>query len=175
MQALKPVFIGWLTFLNQLSLTLFMSIWCGGFFGGFAKTLKLADADDMGVHIDIGVGFFVLFSLAAYLIKRQNYANTEYRLLDDRIEIVEGFMTERKKIISYTAIREVSLRRGALQKGQDLGSVYLATDATGSPGGETWNAFFGASTGSGSGVLIMDIRDADLVYQRLQSVINQDR
>jgi hypothetical protein len=34
--SLKPVFIGWITLLQQLPLQLFFTLWCGGFFGGMA-------------------------------------------------------------------------------------------------------------------------------------------
>jgi hypothetical protein len=48
--SLKPVFIGWITLLAQLPLQLFFTLWCGGFFGGLARSFGNVSASGVGVR-----------------------------------------------------------------------------------------------------------------------------
>ncbi|KQT50530.1 hypothetical protein ASG52_06865 [Methylobacterium sp. Leaf456] len=75
----------------------------------------------------------------------------------------------------FRDVREVSLRRGVLQRSVGLGSVYLATQATGT--GSSWNAFSLLGTGStfGSGAMIKDIPEAGEAYERLRALVDGTR
>nr|WP_281381093.1 PH domain-containing protein [Methylobacterium brachythecii] len=104
-----------------------------------------------------------------------NYRNTQYRLFSDRLEVEEGFMTLHEKRIMFRDVREVSIRRGVLQRTAGLGSVYLATQATGT--GQAWSPFRLLGTGStfGSGAMIMDIPDAGEAYERIRDLVDGTR
>lgn len=76
--------------------------------------------------------------------------------------------------MAFSDVREVSLRRGVLQRLTGLGSVYLATQATG--GGVGWSFSgpgFGAS--SGSGVLLRDLAESETVYVGLRARLERLR
>jgi membrane protein YdbS with pleckstrin-like domain len=68
----------------------------------------------------------------AYVGKKLNYARTEYRFHEDRLEFEEGFFNINKKVIKYKNVSEVTLHKGLLQRIYGLGTIYLATLATGS-------------------------------------------
>lgn len=117
---------------------------------------------------------FVAVPVVFMGLKWANYRTSAYRLFDDRIEFAEGFLTKQQKTVAFSDIREVSLGRGVLQRLTGLGSVYLATHATG--GGWGWS-FSGASFGasSGSGVLLRDLADSETVYADLRTRLERLR
>jgi membrane protein YdbS with pleckstrin-like domain len=95
----------------------------------------------------------------AYFGKKLNYSRTEYRFFADRLEFEEGFFSINKKVIKFRDVKEVTLRKGFLQRFYDLGTIYLATLATGSsPNIRPFNALdFGNVSGSGISVLISKV------------------
>ncbi len=126
---LKPVFVGLIVLISRLPLQLFLTFWAGLFFGGITQPLL----PNWGAS-------FVLFGLLAffgvpvvtYIGRRLNYSRTEFRFFDDHVEFDEGFFTLNRKVVAYHNVREVTLRKGLLQRPYGLGSVYLGTLATGS-------------------------------------------
>ena len=160
----RPVFVLWIAMLQQLPLQLFFTLWGGGFFGGVFQTfLATARGEPLfGVppFVTIGLLFFLGFPIVVGVSRSMNYRNTQYRLFADRLEIEEGFLTIHSKRVMFRDVREVSLRRGVLQRTAGLGSVYLATQATGA--GPSWSPFrlLGGGSTFGSGAMIMDNAEA---------------
>src|SRR3954453_16971847 len=130
--SVKPVFIGWIALLMQLPLQLFFTVWAGGFFGGMGTAAGLFPKNSWVPFYAIGAMVFIAMPLVAYVGKKLNYSRTEYRFYADRLEFDEGFFSINKKVIKFRDIKETTLRKGILQRTYDLGSIYLATLATGS-------------------------------------------
>ncbi len=181
--SLKPVFVGWALLLAQLPLQLFLTFWSALFFGGIATIVLSLIADGMedgptlmpGVFGLFGALAFVGVPLMIYVVKKLNYRRTEYRFFDDHLEFEEGFLTINKKVIRYSDVKEVTLREGVLQRACGLGSVYLATLATGgSPASNPFGAlsFFNASA---SGIVIRDVKDPDASYAKIRALVNPGR
>ena len=169
--SLKPVFIGWITLLARLPLQLFFTLWCGGFFGGMAKSFGLFPAS-VSPFIFFGSLAFVGFPLAAYFGKKLNYSRTEYKFFADRVEFEEGFFTVNKKVVSFRYVREVTLRKGILQRIYGLGSIYLATQAIGSSPGYRPFTALGFGNVSASGILVRDIAEPDAAYERIRTLVD---
>ena len=166
--SVKPVFIGWITLLAQLPLQIILTLWGGGFFGGITSHL-------IG-HISFfvfGGLFFCLVPLIAYTGKKLNYSRTEYRFFEDRIEFDEGFFAINRKVIKYKDMKEVTLRRGILQRVYDLGTIYLATLATGSAPRN--NIFYGMGFGniSASGIGVRDVSQPDALYEKIKTLVDK--
>jgi membrane protein YdbS with pleckstrin-like domain len=162
---LRPRFIGWASVLTVLPIQLFMTVWGAGFFGGFG----FAAIDLLGLPWPgwifapvFGVLFFVGIPLLTYVSHRQTYVQTEYRFYDDRLEYAEGFWTAERKSIPLDRVAEVSLRRGVIQRRYGIGTLYLATAATGN--GQ-----------SGSGISLRDIPDAERLFDQVKELIGQSR
>lgn len=175
----RPVFVLWIALLQQVLLQLFFSFWAGGFFGGLFQTLLRPMLGTLPVTVSpfvaIGATVFVAFPVVVGIGRAMNYRNTVYTLYDDRLEIEEGFLTIHAKRVMFRDVREVSLRRGVLQRSVGLGSVYLATQATGT--GAAWNSFglLGMGSTFGSGAMIKDIAEAGEAYERLRNLVDGTR
>ena len=83
-----------------------------------------------------------------------------YKFYADRLEYAEGFWTAEKKTIKYDKITETNLKRGMVQKKYNLGSIILSTPATSNEQGK-----------SNSGIKILDIEDAEEIYEKVQHLI----
>jgi hypothetical protein len=110
--------------------------------------------------------------IIAYVGKKLNYDRTEYRFYPDRLEFDEGFLTVNKKVIMFRDVKETSLRKGILQRIYGLGSIYLATLATGSTG--TANPFvtLGFGNVSASGIIVRDISDPDGTFEKVRQLVD---
>jgi uncharacterized membrane protein YdbT with pleckstrin-like domain len=155
--SLRPIFIGWITLLGQLPIQIFMTIWGALFFGGMAS-FAFPKASPVSFIVAGGLFFFGL-PLVVYVGKMLSYSRSVYRFSSDRIEIEEGFFSRDKKIILLKDVREASLHKGFLQQTCGLGSIHLATIAT----------------GSGSGIVVADIADPDAAYVRIQKLVEMNR
>jgi membrane protein YdbS with pleckstrin-like domain len=176
--SMRPVFVGWIAFLIQLPLQLFLTFWAGGFLGGLLGGLFSSGPDHRiapASFVICGAVGFIAVPLVAYLGKKLNYARTEYRFYADRLEFEEGFFTLNKKVIKYRDVKEVSLRRGFLQRSCGLGTIYLATLATGTGGGRT-NPFYALGFGniSASGVGVRDVREPEQVFERVRKLVDAE-
>ena len=177
--ALKPVFVGWVQLLSQLPLQLFLTVWSALFFGGIASVALSWFADGLEDGPTFSFGTFAFFGLVAFLAipaiyyfgRKLNYARTEYRFFDDRLEFEEGFLAINKKVIRYSDVKEVALRMGVLQRMCGLGSVYLATIATGGPTTNPFSALSFSNT-SASGIVLRDIADPEQAYERIRTLVN---
>ncbi len=170
--SLKPVFIGWVTLATQLPLQLFLTLWAGMFFGTMTSFML---PNSRVPFIVFGALAFFGIPMVAYIGKSLNYARTEYKFFDDRLEFEEGFFSLNKKTIKLRDVREVTLRKGPFQRLYGLGSIYLATLATGS-----WNsmnpfATMGFRNVTASGIVVRDIAGPDEAYEKFSQLIEKNR
>jgi membrane protein YdbS with pleckstrin-like domain len=167
---LRPVFVSWIALLVQLPFQLFFTLWSGIFFGGMLSSFA-------GIHgrmpfILFGALAFIGVPLVAYVGKKLNYARTEYRFYADRVEFDEGFFAINRKIIKFADVKEVTLRKGILQRTCELGTIYLATLATGSSPYSNPFGVLGFGNVSASGVNVRDIPNPDDAYERIQKLVD---
>lgn len=163
----KPVFIGWIVLVTQIPLQLFMTVWCGGFFGGIARSIPMF-AESNAPFLLFGLVAFFGIPVAAYVGKKYNYQKTSYKIFDDRIEFEEGFLTLQKKIIKFKDIQEVNLRKGILQRTCDLGTVRLSTpSAGGSQYASPW------SSSSRGAIDLKDLQNSDEAYETIKILVDQ--
>jgi uncharacterized membrane protein YdbT with pleckstrin-like domain len=142
----RPVFVGWITLLPQLPIQLFLTLWVGGFFGGLSSALPIFERGSWVPFLFFGgIAFFGILAVA-YFGKKLNYSLTEYRFFPDKLEFQEGFFSLNKKVIEYRDVKEITLRNGVFQRIYGLGTIYLATLATGSSG--TSNPFVALGFGT---------------------------
>jgi uncharacterized membrane protein YdbT with pleckstrin-like domain len=172
--SIRPVFIGWITLLTQLPTQLFFTVWCAFFIGGLVmltglvpKSWSLHDVQ----YVIGAVAFFTVLSVA-YIGKMLNYDRTEYRFYSDRLEFDEGFFSINKKVIKFRDIKETSLRKGILQRIYGLGSIYLATLATGSTRATSPFGALGFGNVSASGIVVRDIRNPDSAFQKVRQLVD---
>lgn len=178
--SLKPVFIGWITLLAQLPLQLFLTFWAALFFGGITTAVFGGLADDFDAATFFTAAPFEVFGAMAffgipavvYFGKKLNYANAEYRFFNDHLELQEGFFSVNRKQVRYADVKEVTLHKGFFQRMCGLGTVYLATLATGSSPESNAFSSLGFGNISASGVSIRDIADPDREYERIRQMVN---
>ena len=160
---LRPRFIGWVTVLSVLPIQLFMTVWGAGFFGGFGmfavKGLGLP-LPPWFTFVFFGCLFFFGIPLLVYTAKKRTYAQTEYRFFRNRLEYAEGFWTAENKTIKYDKITETAMRRGIIQRKYGLGTIFLATPATGFQQGRAM-----------SGIRIRDVEEPEKVYEAVEKLI----
>ena len=173
--SVRPVFIGWITFLVQLPLQLFFTVWAGGFFGGMAQATGLFARGSQAPFLFFGAIAFFAVPLVAYFGKMLNYGRTQYQIFPDRLEFEEGFFSVNEKIVKFREVSEVTLHRGVLQRLYGLGTVYLATPATGSGGSFSPFVALGFGNVSGSGVSIRDVREPQEIFDRIRNLVDAAR
>ena len=177
--SLKPVFIGWITLLVQLPLQLFLTFWAALFFGGITTALFGAFENDFDAGEFFAGSPFRIFGLLAffgvpliaYFGKKINYERAEYRFFGDHMELEEGFFSVNRKEVRYADVKEITLHKGVFQRMVGLGTIYMATLATGSTPGTAAFQAFGFGNISASGALIRDVRDPDQVYERIRRIV----
>jgi membrane protein YdbS with pleckstrin-like domain len=167
--SVRPVFIGWIALLVQLPLQLFFTFWAGGFFGGLTQFLL---PGSRASFIFFGALAFFGIPTVAYVGKKLNYSRTEYRFFPDRLEFEEGFFSINKKVITFQNVKEVTLRKGIFQRLYGLGTIYLATLATGSTPGFNPFVALGFGNVSASGISVRDVRDPDEMYERIRQMVD---
>ncbi len=113
--------------------------------------------------------------MVAFFGKKLNYSRTDYRFYPDRLEFDEGFFSINRKVINFQDVKEVTLRKGILQRIYGLGTIYLATLATGSMG--NMNLFYALGFGnvSASGISVRDIENPDAVFEKVRAIVDARR
>jgi uncharacterized membrane protein YdbT with pleckstrin-like domain len=171
MFSVRPVFVGWITLVYQLPFQLFFTLWSAMFFGGMVSSFRLVPMNSHAPFVFFGALAFFGVPLVAYFGKKLNYERTEYKFSDDRLEFEEGFFTINEKMIRFKDVKEVTLRKNVLQQIYNLGTIYLATDATGSTSKPNIFNSFGFGNVSGSGVGVRDISNPDQTFQRVRGMV----
>jgi uncharacterized membrane protein YdbT with pleckstrin-like domain len=149
------------------------------FFGGMsqilAKSTGLFARGSWAPFIFFGALAFFGIPAVAYFGKKLNYSRTEYRFFDDRVEFEEGFFSINRKVIKFRDVKEVTLRKGFLQRFYGLGTIYLATLATGSsPGFRPFHAI-GFGNVSGSGLSVSDVQNPDQTFDQIKQLVDACR
>jgi membrane protein YdbS with pleckstrin-like domain len=170
--SIKPVFVGWITLLTQVPLQLFFTVWAALFFGGIITSTGLFPKGSWSVFYVIGAVAFFGIPIVAYVGKKLNYGRTEYRFYDGRLEFDEGFFSINKKVIKFRDVKETTLRKGILQRTYGLGSIYLATLATGSTRNTNPFVALGFGNVSASGVIVRDISDPDAAFDKIRQLVD---
>ena len=171
----RPVFIGWIALLYQLPLQLFFTLWAGLFFGGMFKSFHIVPGNSWAPFAFFGGVAFFGIPFVAYLGKKLNYSRTEYRFFPDKLEFEEGCFTINHNVIKLKDVMEVTLRKSIFQRIYGLGSIYLATLATGSSsayGGSNLFAALGFGNVSASGVMVRDIPHPDEIFEKIRSLVD---
>lgn len=109
-----------------------------------------------------GMIFFFGVVISEYLIKKKDYAKTEYRIFSTRVEIHNAFLGVSQKTVDYQSIIEISLRQGWIQKKFGLGDLVLSTPAT--------VPEYMASLG---GFALTDLENPDHIYQQVRGIWSQ--
>ena len=167
--------LGWIALLYQLPFQLFFTLWSGAFFGGLIGTLHAFPRNSPLPFVLFAAIAFFGFPLVAYFAKKLNYARTEYKFSEDRLEFDEGFFTVTEKVVKFRDVKEVTLRKTIFQRIYDLGTIYLATDATGSSGRTNVFNALGFGNISASGVGVCDIPNPDEIYERVRRLVDTQR
>jgi membrane protein YdbS with pleckstrin-like domain len=173
--SVRPVFIGWITLLIQLPLQLFFTFWAGGFFGGLTLATGLFARGSWIPFVLFGGLTFIGIPAVAYFGKKLNYSRTEYRFFTDHLEFEEGFFSINKKVIKYRDVKEVTLRKGIFQRIYGLGTIYLATLATGSNQGFSPFVALGFGNISASGISVRDIVNPDSMFEKIRQLVDAQR
>jgi uncharacterized membrane protein YdbT with pleckstrin-like domain len=169
--SIKPVFVGWIKLLNQIPRQLFFTVWCGVFFGGMGSVAGIFPKGSNASFIIGAVTFFVI-PVVTYVGMKLNYKRTEYRFYSDRLEFDEGFFSINKKVIKFRDVKETTLRKGIFQRACGLGSVYLATLATGSVTNSNPFVALGFGNVSASGIVVRDISDPDGNFEKIRRLVD---
>jgi hypothetical protein len=186
----RPRLVFWTAILRQLPLQLFLTMWSSLFFGGMLSAFSFlvltvsrngdGDGDIVRALLSgpasIGAIAFFAVPIITIGLKYMNYRNTR----DDRyVAVEEGCWTVQSKRILIEDVREVTLRRGLLQRASGVGSVYLASHVQGGSWGWRGSAMFGATSLFGSGVMLMDLRDwrtaCEIMLKRLDERQSKQR
>lgn len=161
---LRPKFVPSLQILGYLPMFLFLGLWGGGFFGGFAVAfLKSIDSDlpRWIPFFGFGLVFLVGPPVASYLLNRRSYARTFYAFTPSRLDYDEGFLTIEEKCIALADVTEVLLRRRGLQKKLGLGTIVLATRASSAAVGH-----------ARSGIRITDVEQPEQTHACVKELVD---
>lgn len=157
---LKPRFLGWMSVFPVAINSVIGGVGMLAF-GFFANRIT-----NGGIPIPIKIAFglaFILFVFAipfvAYVLKKNTYSQTEYRLFDDRLEYAEGFLNVENKSIGFDNIQEISMTRGIIQKKYGLGTIILKT----------------AGQGPNAGVYVRDIENPEDIYETLKQILSHNK
>lgn len=177
--SIRPVYVAWATFVAQLPSQLFVTaIFAYSFTSVTASirshgtTVEAPDILTSPIFAEAAALAFILYLLIANVGKSLNYSRAEYRFFSDHLEFQEGLLAVNRKIVPYGEIREITLHRGFLQRLCGLGTIYLATSATGTISDKEKrdpNAFpsFGFGNISASGMVLRDIGNPDEELERI--------
>ncbi len=162
---LRPRFEPVLTFAQLLPIQLFMTVWGGGFFGGFSMFAVQAlglGLPTWSTFVFFGAVFFLGIPLVAFRAARSSAEKTEYRVFRDKLEYYEGFFTVEEKSIALSDVTEVSLLKGPFQSRYGLGTVVLATRA-------------GVVSSRRPGIRLANVEDPDTVYANVKELVERAR
>jgi hypothetical protein len=168
---LQPVFIAWSTILGIIPIQLFLTVWAGGFCGGFSM-LGLQGLQEL-LHFKLPIGSTFVFwgalaffgvPIVAYISKKRGYARAEYRFYQDRLEYISSAWGRQEKTIDYRSIMEVDLKIGPVQKEYNLGTLVLSTPLS-------MNVGMQNTTRTSGGIKVADIPDPQTAYEKVRQLV----
>ena len=129
-------------------------------FGFFANHVSRGGIP-MPIEIVFGAAF-VLFvfviPIVAYVLKKNTYSQTEYRLYGDHLEYAEGFLNVENKSINFDKIQETRMTRGILQKKYGVGTIALMT----------------AGHNPNAGIYLKDIESPESIYDTVKQILSHN-
>ena len=141
-----------------------MSQTTGKFFGGAVTSLDIFDP--RVPFLFFGVLAFFGIPLVAYFCENLNYESTEHNFYADHA--VRRFLTIHRKVIKLTELKEVTLRKGILQRLHGLGTIHFITSAIGAP---SYTVPF-AALGFGNALAnVCDISNPDETHERIRTLV----
>jgi membrane protein YdbS with pleckstrin-like domain len=164
---LKPVFLPSQTILTILPIQLFLTLWGAMFFGGFTFMIRQAlfpNLPGWSTFAFFGSLFFFGVPFLAFISKKKSYEAINYNFYSDHLEFFEGFITVEEKTIKYSDIKEISLRRGPIQKKHNLGTIVISTPAINM-----------TDKINQSGITIADIKDPKIIYSKIQELVAKSK
>jgi uncharacterized membrane protein YdbT with pleckstrin-like domain len=105
--------------------------------------------------------FIIVLALAivGYIIMQTlQYKNITYRFYDDYLEYKDTFLNQHTKTIRYDSIKEIEIRRTVLDRMLGFGIIAIYTNA---------------ENGPGAGLVIYSVKDPQLVYDKIDSIIHK--
>ena len=161
---LRPTSVGRMTLLQQLPFSLFLTVWSGGFFGGAVTSLDIFDRSSRVPFLFLGVLAFFGIPLVAYLGENLNYESTEHDFYAD--QTVRRFLTIHRKVIKFTELKEVTLRKGFLLCLHGLRRIHFLTSSYTNP-----FAALGFGNASVSAINVRDISNPDENHERIRTLV----
>ena len=146
-----------------------MSQTTGGFFGVAVTSLDIFDRSSRVPFLFFGVLAFFGIPLVAYFWENLNYESTEHNFYADHA--VRRFLTIHRKVIKLTELKEVTLRKGILQRLHGLGTIHFITSAIGAPSYTNPFAALGFGNVSASSINVCDISNPDETHERIRTLV----
>lgn len=146
-----------------------MSQTTGGFFGVAVTSLDIFDRSSRVPFLFFGVLAFFGIPLVAYFGENLNYESTEHNFYAD--QPVRRFLTIHRKVIKLTELKEVTLRKGILQRLHGLGTIHFITSAIGAPSYTNPFAALGFGNVSASSINVCDISNPDETNERIRTLV----
>ncbi|RME11050.1 MAG: PH domain-containing protein [Ardenticatenia bacterium] len=158
----RPRFVPDVVIASTIPLTIFFTLWGGGFCGGLFYVL--VDKQDVNTptwfpFVACALSIFFGLPLLVLIGTQRMYAHTEYRFYRDRLEFEEGFWTIERKMIPYDRITEITFKQGVIQRRYGLGTIELLTAGT-------------ATRPQQSGIELRDIPNPNEVYEQVKALIH---
>ena len=133
-RSVKPKLNFWLVALPALPISLFLSVWATGFFGGFGYILIYQFFNtqlNSTYFLIFFIGLFIVINFSFLFFAFKTAKKTEYKFYSDRIEYFEGFMTIERRTLYYNRIVNISSSQGILEKKYGLGTIAVETPGLG--------------------------------------------
>lgn len=165
-KVIKPVLITWVLLVSYIPLQLNLTFVGGGVCGSIGFLYLLwsgANFELWTPFIFFGLGFFICTPLLIYFVRKRTYDETDYKFFKDRLEYSEGFWTIEHKLIKYSHITQVTVRKNVIQRIYGLGTIYLSVPT------------MPATRGGFAGIAIADIKNPDQVYMEIKQILGADQ
>ncbi len=164
---IKPVFLSLYAYISRIPLTIFLTFWSGGFFGGFGM-MALMGLRKANVPFANEFPIWAVFAIPALIAllwiqfisvhqEKRICEQTDYFISEDEVTIIRNWWGRNEKSIYLKDIAEISLVKNFFQQYGHVGSVVLIPKS----GSET-NKFE-----------LKDIPTPDYYYNEIKKLINE--
>jgi hypothetical protein len=165
--SIKPVFVPWIAFLSRIPLTIFMTVWSGGFIGGFSFA-GLMGLKAMKIDLTPFIPAWLVFTLPALLAfiwiqfisvfqEKEKISKTDYYFFDDEVVIQENWWGINEKNIFYKNVAEISLSKNFIQQMYNIGTIKLIL----------------SSSSENNYIDIKDIPNPEEIYRQVKQLVQR--
>jgi len=134
-----------------------------GFLGAYIINQNGMNMPEWIWFVFFGVGFLLISLSSKYVLDYRTFKETEYRFFKNKLEYFEGFSTLEQKIVKYSNVTEIYMRRSIVQKKYNLGTIIILTPMT---------AFKGNGALS-NGVVLKNIENPAEIYKKIRKAVNE--